>query len=182
MLVSRNALFSFGCRCILTPNVNEFRMLVRRAQHELEIQLNSMSSGDGSGESRSGETDTPPTVDLVCACTPCLIEKIKMFCFHSEGQNTCGTECDGTFSAAELSFLLHELSQESLQSSESASDREARQLRALSVVLAGVTVLLKGKWDMICTGGYEVVRLEGEDCRGSLRRCGGQVSFQSNGV
>lgn len=85
MLVSRNIFFSFGYRCILTPNVNEFRMLVRRAQHELEIQLNSMSSGDGTGESRSGETDTPPTVDVVCACTPCLIKKNKNILFSFRG-------------------------------------------------------------------------------------------------
>lgn len=52
------------------------------------------------------------------------------------------------------------------------SEDPVRRLRGLSRWLGGVTVLVKGRRDLVSSGGAVVFELEEE---GSPRRCGGQV-------
>ena len=90
---------------------------------------------------------------------------------------------ESLFTIEEATHLLGELQASSTDEPqcshagvvEEAADNEARQLRALCTVLGGVTVLLKGQWDTVCWGTEQVLRIKGDDCGGSPRRCGGQV-------
>jgi hypothetical protein len=144
-------------RCVLTPNANEFRMLVARAAVEVQQRLEGHVAT---------ATAAVPGGEIIWPLIN--IFNVYMAKPRTDHLDTVGSE--------HLQLLLQELTLPRTRSDgDTSTDTQTRQLRALCVVLQGVTVMLKGRWDAFCTEEGEVVQLAGEGLEGSLRRCGGQV-------